>query len=119
MTWLSDKIESLDDPGAPVTSTRTLDTEFTPSATKYTLVSYVVQLLVAAGATASVELRSDADSPPTTVRDVASLAVVGAGDTVTVKQSISHLVQPGHVVKLVSAGTAATITAVQVETIIS
>src|SRR5678815_4563571 len=96
MSWLSDKIESLDDPAAPTTPTRTLDTEFTPSATKWTLCSYVVQLVAADAATPSVELRSDSASPPTTARAVASLAPTSTGGSVTVKQTLTYLVPPGH-----------------------
>lgn len=119
MSWLGDKIESLDDPQTPSTPSRALDTEFTPSATKWVFCSYVVQLAVAAGATASVEFRCDAASPPVTVRDVVSMTVVGAGDTDTVKLAVRYLVPPGHIVKLVSAGATPTITVVQVETAIS
>src|SRR4051812_21372313 len=96
MGWLTDKIESVDDPGATVVTTRTIDTEFTPSATKYTFVSYTITLSCDAGETSTVELRTDAASPPTVVHCSAFLGSVGSGDTVTTRHQLTAIISPTH-----------------------
>lgn len=118
MSWLTDKIESLDDPAAPTTPTRALDTEFTPSATKHVLGMYTINIVNTAGQTTSVELRSDAASPPTTVRCSAKL-VSGATDGQTAQQQLTYVCPPTHKVKLVAAGTGTPTIAAQTEMVIS
>jgi hypothetical protein len=63
---------------------------------------YTLEFVVAAGQDIIIELRSDAGSPPVAVRDSARLSVVGAGDTVTLRQVLSYIVPPGDNVELVT-----------------
>lgn len=118
MSWLSDKIESLDDPGAPTTPTRAIGTEFTPSATKYVMGMYTINIVNTSGQTATVELRSDSASPPTTVRCSAKL-ISGATDGQTVRQQLTYVCPPGHNVKLVASGTGTATISDQTEMVIS
>lgn len=120
MSWLSTKIESLDDPGAPTTPTRALDTPFQPSTTKHVLGMYSVNLACDEGETSTVELRSDAVNPPTTVRASAHFAAgAAAGASAAARQELVYVVPPGHYVSLVAAGTGVATIAHQTEMVIS
>lgn len=112
MTWF----KRANTPDAPTTPTRALDAVFTPDASKFVLCVYTIQIVGAAGTTCAVELRSDSAVTPTTVRCSATLTVVGAGDSDTVRQILVHLCPPGHTVKLVSSGTGVPTIAHQTET---
>lgn len=99
----------------PSASTRALNTNFTPSATQATFVTYTISITCAAtlagGQTGTVELRSDTSTTPTTVRSTVSntnSVALAVAITVTNTQvaSVSYLVPPGHNVRLVSSGTA-------------
>jgi hypothetical protein len=118
MSWLSDKIESLDDPGAPTTPTRAIGTGFAPSATKSVWCSYTINIVNTSGQTTTVELRSDAADPPTTVRTSAKL-ISGATDGQTARQQLTYICPPGHNVKLVASGTGAATISEQTEMVIS
>lgn len=82
-----------------------MDTTFMPSASRYTLLLYTLQLVGTAGQSGTVEMRVDTASPPTTVRASAMLAVTGDGDSDTVRQQVVGVAAPGDNVRLVSAGT--------------
>lgn len=100
---------------APSTPSRTLNTTFTPDATKAVFVVYTIQIVCTAtligGQTGAVQLLSDTASTPTTVRDtIANSNSVSLAIAVTVVNSqtasLHYLVPPNHNVKLVSSGTA-------------
>lgn len=101
---------------AAATSTRALDTTFTPNATKPTFVSYTIRFVVngtdAASKTGTVELRSDTAATPTTVRCAVALtnAITTLLGAITVgltqDATLTYVVPPGHNVKLVSSGSA-------------
>lgn len=106
-------VSEFDRLGEQVTLTspsRSLNSAFRPSTTKAALVCYTVELAVAstllAGASASVQLLSDASNPPTSVHDEAKIAT-GAllGLSNTVRQTLVTFVPAGSYVKLVSATT--------------
>ena len=118
MSWLANKIESLDDPGPPVDNSRSLNSTFTPSATKHVLVMYTIEIVNTSGQTATVDLCSDANATPTTVRCSAKLAS-GQTDGETVRQQLVFVVTPTHKVKLVSSGTGTPTIACQCEMVIS
>ena len=102
-TWLENKIEGYDDPGAPTTPTRALDTPFQPSASKHVLGMYTLALDCDNDETVTVELRSDAVNPPTTVRASAHLAPSDPGAAtpkVVTRQQLVYVVPPGHYVSL-------------------
>ena len=101
MTWTARK----NTPDPPITPTRALDTTFQPSATRYTLLMYTIQLVGAAAQSGTVELRVDTASPPTTARASAMLAVTGAGDSDTTRSMVIGVAAPGDNVRLVFAGT--------------
>lgn len=97
------------------TSTRTLNTTFTPDASNAVLVNYVISISCTAtllgGQTGTVELRSDAATTPTTVRgrisNQNSVSLAIALTAVNAQEAVlSYLVPPGHKVRLVSSGTA-------------
>lgn len=119
MSWLSDKVDKLDEPGAPVATTRALDADFTPSADDHTLVMYSIELTCDAGEDATVELRSDAATPPVTVRASARLNVGAGGVTTTVRQQLVYVVPKGHNVRLVTSGTGVAAIAHQTEMVVS
>lgn len=111
----------------PSTPARALGTAFRPSTTKATLCTYSVQVqaatpLLAGSATATVELLSDANATPTTVRARASVGQqVGLSVSIAITDSnvipLSYIVPAGHYVLLKSttAGTASTSIVAQVE----
>lgn len=96
------------------TPSRALNTNFTPSATNAVFVSYSIGMTCTAtilgGQSSTVELRSDTNATPTTVR-----ASINAGNSVSIAISLTavntqtvsliYLVPPGHNVRLVSSGT--------------
>lgn len=97
------------------TPTRTLNTNFTPDATKAVSVVYTIQIACTAtligGQTGTVQLLSDTNTTPTTVRDtVANTNSVSLAIAVTVVNtqtaSLHYIVPPGHNVRLASSGTA-------------
>lgn len=99
---------------APATSTRTLNSVFTPNATKAVFVNYTIQITcsatIASSQTGKVELRSDTATTPTTARcaveNTNAIGLgVGIGITNTQSSSLAYLVPPGHKVTLVSSGT--------------
>ncbi len=91
---------------APVDAERGLDGDpFQPSETGYTVVNYTVELSCAANTTAAVELRCDAENPPTTV--VASAKLIVTDDSTCagiVRQNLFFVVPPGFFVLLASSG---------------
>lgn len=111
----------------PSTPTRAIGTAFRPSTTKATLCTYSVQVqaatpLLAGSATATVELLSDANATPTTVRARASVGQqVGLSVSIAITDSnvipLSYIVPAGHYVLLKStvAGTASTSIVAQTE----
>lgn len=111
----------------PSTPTRAIGTAFRPSTTKATLCTYSVQVqaatpLLAGSATATVELISDANATPTTVRARASVGQqVGLAVSVAITDSnvipLSYIVPAGHYVLLKSTttGTASTSIVAQTE----
>lgn len=111
----------------PSTPTRAIGTAFRPSTTKATLCTYSVQVqaatpLLAGSATATVELLSDANATPTTVRARASVGQqVGISVSIAITDSnvipLSYIVPAGHYVLLKSttAGTASTSIVAQTE----
>lgn len=105
MSWLENKIESLDDPSAPTTPSRTIGASFAPNATKWVMCSYTVEADVDATESTSVKLLSDASDPPTTER--AEFKVVGAAsdEKAVIRNQLTYMCPPGHFVKLVHAGT--------------
>lgn len=122
MGWLDGKIESVDDPGTPTATARALDADFTPSATKHTLVMYTIELDCDNDESATVELRSDAATPPVTVRASAHLAPSDPGAAtpkVVSRQQLTYVVPPGHNVRLVKSGTGVASIAHQTEMVIS
>lgn len=100
----------------PATSARALDTTFTPSATRYVMVSYTVLMFLAALDDSTVELRSDAASPPTTVRCLmrSQAGAVGLGGQ-RATGALIYIVPPGHNVRLVLSGTGTVSIAAQTE----
>lgn len=112
----------------PSTPARTLNTVFTPSATNAVMVFYTVSIscsmTLTSGQTGAVELRSDTNPTPTTVRARVSntnsgtltigLALVNAQEA-----ELSYLVPAGHNIKLVSSGTATIAITSQSEVLIS
>lgn len=96
------------------TPSRTLNSNFQPSTTKATFVSYSVNISCTAnlsgGQTSTVELRSDASATPSTVRGTAAnsnsvalaiaLTVVNSQTT-----SLGFVVPAGHYVRVNSTGT--------------
>ncbi len=107
MTWLTDKVDDLNNPDDTVVPTRSLNVAFQPSLTRYTLVGYTIQQVQAEGNDGSVELRCDAVATPTTSRCSARCAVASDGaatPAVTTRTQLVFLVPPAHYVKLVSAG---------------
>ena len=102
-----------DNPGAPVVTTRALDTTFTPSTTAYTLCLYTIQLQCTATQTSQVELRSDTASPPTVARASAALTIAATGISTTVRQQLVYVAAPNDTVRLVSSGTGTAPTIVQ------
>lgn len=118
-SWLENKIESADDPGAHVATARALDADFTPHATKHTLCMYTIELTCDDGEEASVELRTDAATPPVTPRASARFKNVACGAVSVVRQQLTCVVQPGQKVRLVKAGAGDAAIAHQTEMIIS
>lgn len=107
-------------PGTPVLTTRAVDTTFLPSASAYTRVKYTIQLQCTANQTSTVQLLSDSASPPTVVRDAATLTIAALGVSTTVKQTITWDVAPGDNVRLATSGTGtAPVISVQWETPVS
>lgn len=92
---------------------RALNTTFMPSATRPTWVSYSINILTTNNENGLVELRSDAASPPTTIRasrrssfSVSGiLGVTGNGNDTN---ALNFLVPAGHYVRLVTTNTAGT-----------
>lgn len=102
---------------SPSTPSRTLNANFTPNATKATMVFYTIEitciLSLLGGQTGTVELRSDSAATPITARCAVRNANSGIiGLTNTQYSVVSYLVPAGHNVRLVSSGTAASITIV-------
>lgn len=95
------------------TPSRSLNTNFTPSATNAVWVFYTISIsctiTLAVGQTGSVELRSDTNATPTTVRSKVSntnsgLLTLGLNLVNAQESILSYLVPPGHNVRLVSSG---------------
>lgn len=97
------------------TPSRTFNSNFTPHATKGVWVSYTVEISCVAtlsgGQSGTVELRSDTNATPTTVRAQAynansvSLAIALTAVN-TQRVQLSYFVPPGHNVRLVTSGSA-------------
>lgn len=99
--------------GATVTPSplRALNSTFQPHLTKPVVVRYPISITISAtvlvGQTGSVELRSDASNPPTTVKDIVTETTnLGLVITQTSVQFVTCLVNPGHYVRLVTSGAA-------------
>lgn len=99
----------------PSTPSRTLNNNFTPSASDAVWVTYTIEITCTAtlsgGQTGTVELRSDTNATPTTARssisnsNSISLAIAITSSN-TQRASVSYLVPANHNVRLVSSGTA-------------
>lgn len=96
------------------TPSRSLNSDFQPSSTLPTMVFYTVELICTAnlsgGETATVELRSDSASTPTTVRTtVRNANSVSLAIALTLVNThvgvLSYIVPAGHNVRLVSSAT--------------
>lgn len=107
-SWLENKVDSADNPGTPTTPTRSVDgAAFVPSASKYVMCMYTLELDCDNDEVCTVELRSDAANPPLTVRASAYLAPSDPGAAtpkVVARQQLTYVAQPGHFVKLVKTG---------------
>lgn len=106
MSWFSTLLVRANNPEASTAPTRAVDTNYTPSSTKYVQARYNLELVCTAGQTVTVDLRSDTSTPPTTVRDSAKLAAdAGLGGPVTIRTTVAYLVPPGHNIRLSKTGT--------------
>lgn len=112
-TTFNNKLNSIS--YTPSTPARTLNTNFTPSATNATLCTYTISISctmsLTAGQTGAVELRSDAVATPTTARcrvanTNAGALTIGLALTNAQESVLTYLVPPGHNVRLVSSGNA-------------
>lgn len=93
---------------SPTTPTRALNTNFQPSTTRPTFVVYTVKLAISllTNTTVTVELRSDASNPPTTVRAQAHHSGTPAVDLNSqVDIPMAYIVPIGHFVRLQTSGT--------------
>lgn len=110
----------------PSTPSRVLGTPFRPSTTRPVWCSYTIELtttlVLVAGQTVEVELRSDTASTPTTSRASVSsqsggALTIGLSLSRTDRQQLSYIVPAGHYVNLVKtgAGTATIIRQTEVE----
>lgn len=110
----------------PTTPARALDTVFTPSAARPALVVYSLRVSLPGSLTTAqtgrVELRSDANNPPATVRAQMRMSKGGGIDaTVSTDESITYLVPAGHRVLLATvteSGTPAFSLTSQTETVL-
>lgn len=101
--------------GSPTTTptTRAFATNFTPSATRPTLVIYSIKVDVDSGEDGRVELRSDTNATPTTVRATVEnkltvggvLGVTGSGHVTSV---LTYIVPAGHNVRIATTTVAGT-----------
>jgi len=110
-------------PAAPLTATpstpsRSFNSNFTPSATKAVFVSYSVTIACTAslsgGQSATVELRSDTNATPTTVRaavaNANSVSLAIALTAVNTQTSVlSYVVPAGHSVRLAAPSAGGTV----------
>lgn len=115
----------------PNTPSRSLGTAFQPSSTNhvrvcYTVAQSVTNPLLAGSSVAQVQLLSDTNNPPTTIRcraRMASSVGVAVAISITQEQSIplEYLVPAGHYVRLVAttSGTASNSISDQVEETLS
>lgn len=99
----------------PTVSARALNTNFTPHATRPTWCTYTTEITAVAslvsGQASVVELRSDTNTTPTTVRascrsDVNITLGLSIGWNHVTRHTLSYTVPAGHKVRLVSSGTA-------------
>lgn len=97
------------------TPSRTLNSTFTPHATRPVLCSYTIEITAVAslvsGQAGTVELRSDTSSPPTTVRsscksDYNITLGISIGWNHVGRHVLTYICPAGHNVRLVSSGTA-------------
>lgn len=107
------------------TPSRSLNVVFQPSAVNVTFVSYIIQISCTAtllgGQTGTVQLLSDQNSTPSTVRALVSnansvslaLAITAVNDQ---KVQLCGFIQPGHNALLSSSGTATIAIISQTET---
>lgn len=112
----------------PSTPTRTLNSNFTPSATNHVWVSYTVRiacaLTLSGGQNGTVQLLSDTATTPTTSRararnENSGTLVVGLAINNSQDIQLSYLVPAGHKVRLSSSGTATMSIIDQVEVLTS
>lgn len=96
------------------TPSRSLNSSFMPSSSKYTMVLYTVQIscssVLGTSQSGTVQLMSDASSTPTTARcnlsNTSSVSLVGLTAVNTQQAVLMFIVPPNHYVKLVSSGNA-------------
>jgi hypothetical protein len=97
------------------TPSRALNSTFTPHATRPTLCMYTIEITAVASLTSgdagTVELRSDTNSPPTTVRsscksDYNITLGLSIGWTHVGRYELTYICPANHNVRLVSSGTA-------------
>lgn len=95
-------------------TTRTINTNFIPSATRYVTVNYSFSLnntaTILGGSTSTIELRSDIASVPTTVRANCTAAfTVALAIAITLNSTVpcnlQYFVPPGHSVRISTTGT--------------
>lgn len=99
----------------PTAPERSLNSTFTPHATRPTLCIYTIEITAVAslisGQSGTVELRSDTSTPPTTVRascksDYSITLGVSIGWNHIGRYVLTYICPAGHNIRLVSSGTA-------------
>lgn len=90
----------------PSTPSRTLNSNFTPSASVAVSVCYSIKVACTSTLISScegnVELRSDTNATPTTARGRSGIAISGVAATNATESTLCYLVPPNHNVRLVS-----------------
>ena len=98
--------------GTATSPARAFNSTFQPSATKTTLAMYAIRIVststLLGSALGRVELRSDTNTPPTTVRSRMACGVSGVGATNTNESTLTYLVPPGHNVNLTTVNESGT-----------
>lgn len=115
MGWLTNQIESSDDPDAPTTPTRVIGTAFTPSATRWVMCMYCFELDVDATEDRSIKLLSDSAADPTTERAEWKLTGAALDEKLVARGQLVYMCPPGDKVKLTATGSGTSSITHQVE----